>query len=192
MRTLQITWRGVSPLILHSCATVNPLHPLAKEMKKYTSKRKKTDEDYTTISDIEWEAGLYWKDGVGPYVPAENIEATLRAGARSRKLGKDFEKYVSVLNLYNPIDYGEELTLDQLRADYQYRDCRVMNVQRAKILRTRPRFDTWSVTFNLAYDENMIDLETIAQVMDYCGQYIGLCDSRPKYGKFAAVISELD
>lgn len=63
---------------------------------------------------------------------------------------------------------------------------------RAKILRTRPRFDQWNITFNLRYDENKIDIETIIAALEYAGSYVGLCDSRPKYGKFVAIVEELD
>jgi len=92
--------------------------------------------------------------------------------------------------LYAPLDYGEVLTKEQLLADPQYRDVRVMTVNRAKILRTRPRFDTWKITFDMMYDENKIDIETIANAMDFAGLYVGLCDSRPKYGKFTAIVNE--
>lgn len=190
MKKINVTWKGVTPLIMHSCAMVNPLHEISREMKKYTSKRKKTDEDYAIISDLEWEGGLYWKDEIGPYIPAENIEATMRNGAKARKMGKDFEKYCTVETMYAPLSYGEQLTKEQLKADYQYRDVRPMNVMRAKVLRTRPRFDTWSINFDLVYDEEKINVETIMQAMEYAGQYVGLCDSRPKYGKFVAIAKE--
>ena len=67
-----------------------------------------------------------------------------------------------------------------------------MTVNRAKIIRTRPRFDQWNITFNLMYDEEKIDIETIVNAMEYAGNYVGLCDSRPKYGKFVTIIEELN
>lgn len=192
MKNLKVTWKGTSPLIMHSCQCVNPLHPISKELKKYTSKRKKTDEDLMIISDLEWESGAYWKDGLGLYIPAENIEATLKNGAVANRKGKDIQKYTDVTDLYIPLNYGENLTKEELIKNYEYRDTRVMTVQRARVLRTRPRFDKWEIIFNLMYNEEKIDLETIVNAIEYAGQYVGLCDSRPKYGKFVAVIEELD
>lgn len=192
MKTLKVTWKGTTPLIMHSCQCVNPLHPISIEMKKYTSKRKKTDDDLIKISDLEWEAGAYWKDGLGLYIPAENVEATLINGAKAYKKGKDIEKYCDVIDLYIPFDYGENLTKEQLIANYEYRDTRPMNVQRSKIMRTRPRFDQWKIIFDIRYNEEKIDLETIETAMEYAGSYVGLCDSRPKYGKFVSVIEEID
>ena len=192
MKNLKVTWKGISPLIMHSCQCVNPLHPIAKELKKYTSKRNKTEEDLIKISDLEWEAGAYWKDDLGLYMPAENVEATIQNGAKANKKGKDIEKYVNVTDLYIPFNYGENLTKEELIQNYEYRDTRIMTVQRSKVLRTRPRFDQWNITFNLMYNEDKIDIETIVNAMEYAGSYVGLCDSRPKYGKFVATIEELD
>ena len=192
MKTLRITWKGTTPLIMHSCKCVNPLHPISIEMKKYTSKRKKTEEDLIKISDLEWESGAYWDDEIGLYIPAENIEATIKNGAKSIKKGSDITKYCDVKSLYNKLDYGENLTKEELISRPKYRDVRVMGVQRAKILRTRPRFDKWKVTFDMIYDDSKIDIHTIQQSIEYAGAYVGLCDSRPKYGKFVATIEELD
>lgn len=177
---------------MHSCQCVNPLHPIAKELKKYTSKKNKTDEDLVKISDLEWEAGAYWKDGMGLYIPAENVEATIINGAKANKKGKDIQKYVDVTDLYIPFEYGEDLTKEELIQNYEYRDTRIMTVMRSKILRTRPRFDQWVIEFNLRYNEEKIDIETIINAMEYAGLYVGLCDSRPKYGKFSVVIEELN
>ena len=192
MRNLKVTFKGVTPLIMHSCKCVNPLHPISIEMKKYTSKRKKTEEDLLTISDLEWKAGAYWKDGMGLYIPGENVEATIINGGKAFKKGTDIQKYCDVTELYIPFDYGENLTLDELVANYEYRDTRPMNVMRSKIMRTRPRFDKWKITFTLRYDEDKIDLNTICNSLEYAGNYVGLCDSRPKYGKFSTNIEELD
>lgn len=192
MKNLQVTWKGITPLIMHSCQCVNPLHPIARELKKYTSKKNKTDEDLIKISDLEWESGAYWKDSLGLYIPAENVEATIINGAKANKKGKDIEKYCNVTDLYIPFDYGENLTKDELIANYEYRDTRVMTVMRAKILRTRPRFDQWKIVFNMQYDESKIDIDTIVNAMEYAGSYVGLCDSRPKYGKFVVTIEEID
>ena len=192
MKNLLVTWKGATPLIMHSCQCVNPLHPISIEMKKYTSKRKKTEEDLMKIADLEWEAGAYWKDGLGLYIPAENVEATIINGAKANRKGSDIEKYCDVTDLYIPFEYGENLTKEELIASYEYRDTRVMTVMRSKILRTRPRFDQWEITFNFRYDEEKIDIATITQAMEYAGAYVGLCDSRPKYGKFVVCVEELD
>lgn len=195
MKTLKITWKGISPLIMHSCKCVNPLHPISKEIRKLNDKprgQKLTEEELERLSDLEWEAGAYWQDGIGLYIPGENVEVTIRNGAKVNKKGKDIEKYVNVTDLYIPFNYGENLSKKELIKRLEYRDTRPMVVSRSRILRTRPRFDQWNITFNLIYDESKIDLDTIVNAMTYAGSYVGLCDSRPKYGKFCATIEEID
>lgn len=192
MKNLKITWKGITPLLMNSCKCVNPLHPISIEKKKYTSKRTKTEEDLKIISDLDWEAAAYWKDDIGMYIPAEAVEATIVNGAKMNRKGTDVQKYCSVTDLYIPLDYGENLTKEQLIADEKYRDVRAVNVQRAKLLRTRPRFEKWSIAFNMRYDENKIDLETIINALENAGAYVGLCDYRPRYGKFLVSVDELD
>lgn len=192
MKNLKVTWKGTKTLIMHSCQCVNPLLPLSKELKKYTSKRNKTEEDIQHISDLEWESGAYWQEGLGLYIPGENVEATLIGGGKANRKGTDIQKYCTVTDAYIPLEYGENLTKEQLIKDWNYRDVRIMTVQRAKVVRTRPRFDRWEITFNLQYDEKKIDLDTIINAMEYAGEYVGLCDSRPRYGKFVVKVEELD
>lgn len=194
MKHLSVTWKGITPLLMHDNKCVNPLHPLAIELRKWTSiqTKKKTEEVYRIISDLEWEAGAYWKDEIGLYIPAENVEQTLIGGAKHFKKGTDVGRYCAVEPLYIPLDYGEKLTKEQLIADYKYRDTRAVGVNRSSVPRTRPRFETWKIEFVLRYDEERIDFETIMNSMDFAGQYVGLCDYRPKYGKFVASVSEID
>jgi hypothetical protein len=191
MQKLQVTWKGITPLIMHSCQGVDPLHPLTKEIKKYTGKRTKTDEDHWMIGNLEWEQGLYWKDDIGVYVPAENVEATIKNGAKSIKKGTAVQKFLQVNPLYIPLNYRENLTKEELKANHKYRDGRIMTINNSKIVRTRPRFDSWEIKFIIDYEEKQIDIETIKNSIDFAGLYVGLCDSRPKYGQFSAVIEEI-
>ena len=69
MKKLHVTLKGLNTMMMHSPKTVNPLHPLALELKKYTSKRKKTEDDLQKISDLEWEAGLYYDEANGLHIP---------------------------------------------------------------------------------------------------------------------------
>ena len=106
MKKIKCEFHGISPIILHSCQCVNPLHPLSLEMKKITSKRKKTEEDLIRLSNLEWESGLYWDDEVGVYIPAENIEATIREGAKASKQGKAIVKAFECDTLKPALEIG--------------------------------------------------------------------------------------
>ena len=63
---------------------------------------------------------------------------------------------------------------------------------RARVIRTRPRFDVWMCQFDIIYDNEHIDVETIARAFENAGQYVGLCEARSLgYGRFATVIEEV-
>ena len=64
-------------------------------------------------------------------------------------------------------------------------------VQRARILRTRAKFDDWGLRFVLECDDELIDREQLAAWLDIAGRRIGLGDWRPEksgdYGRFEVV-----
>lgn len=193
MKQIKCEFHGISPLIMHSCQCVNPLHPITLEMKKINAKKKnKTEEDLIVLSDLEWEAGLYYDESVGIYIPAENIEATIREGAKARRKGKDIVKGFQCEDMMIPLDIGENLTKEEMKKDFRFRDVRAMRVMSSRVMRTRPRFNMWNLTFTALYDEKIISFNEIVDAIEYAGQYVGLCDSRPKYGKFVSKIEELN
>ena len=64
-------------------------------------------------------------------------------------------------------------------------DRRPVVVQRARIMRARPRVDEWKLKFNIIYNEELIgDTELLKSILEESGQRIGLLDNRPqKYGE---------
>ena len=192
MKKLHVALAGTGTLMMHSPKTVNPLHPLALELKKYTSKRKKTEDDLQKISELEWEAGLYYDEANGLHIPVECLQKTLVNGAKLFKAGKDIERYVQFTGAVAPLDIGVPFDLEKMRHDMKYYDVRAVAVMRARVIRTRPRFDVWRCAFDIIYDNEHIDVETIARAFENAGQYVGLCEGRSLgYGRFATVIEEV-
>jgi len=188
METLNVTFKGVSPLLMHSCVGVNPTHPLTLELKKFTSKRKKTEEDNLKVLDLSWRLGLYYDEEVGPYIPAENVEATLRESAKKNKQGKMVTLGVFVTPDRIPLLYDGSRDADALMQDMNFRDVKVGVIQRARILVCRPRFNHWSIDFTLDFDETVIDRQDVIEIIKRAGSQIGICDYRPRYGRFEAII----
>ena len=188
MNRISYTIRGASPLLMHSCAGVNPLHPITKEIKKLTAKKKKTDEDLQLISDLEYQSGIYFDEKIGPYVPAEMMEACLRDAAKRTKQGKNFTMAVMVSPDMIPLIYDGTRELSGLIGNIAFRDSRPATVNRNKVMRTRPRFNSWSLKFDLEYSPDIIESsETITEVLKTAGAYIGLGDYRPRYGRFEII-----
>lgn len=193
MKKLRVTLYGTSPLIMHSPKTVNPLHPIARAMKEYTSKRKKTEEDLMKISDLEWEAGVYWDDNIGLHIPNECISATLLAGAKFNKNGAAVSRYCHVITPLAPLDIGEEQNYDAMKCDNRFRDVRSVCVQRSRVNRTRPRFNTWATQFEMFFEDDKIDLDAVSKAFENSGNYVGLCEMRDRgYGRFNVRIEEIE
>lgn len=193
MKKLHVTLNGTSPLIEHSPKCVNPLHPLAKEMKTYTSKRKKTEDDLIKISDLEWESGLYWDDSIGLVIPNECLAATIVNGAKLRKNGTAIQRFTQIVDSLAPLDIGEVQNYDKMKTDVRFRDVRSVCVNRARVIRTRPRFNTWRCEFDMIFDETKIDSDVIASALEDAGNYVGLCEMRNMgYGRFAVSVNEVE
>lgn len=192
MKKLHVTLYGKSPLIEHSPKCVNPLHPLSLEMKKYTSKKKKTEEDLIKISDLEWESGVYWDYNVGLVIPNECLAATIQGGAKMNKNGTAVAKFVHIESPMAPLDIGEVQNYDKMKVDNRFRDVRSVCVQRSRVIRTRPRFNTWSCEFDMLYEEDKIDIDDIVLALENAGNYVGLCEMRTMgYGRFDVRIDEV-
>lgn len=176
---------------MHSPKTVNPLHPIAIEMKRYSSKRKKTEDDLMKISDLEWESGVYWDDSLGLNVPNECVAATLLSGAKLNKNGSSVAKYCHIISPLIPVDIGEEQDYNKLKLDNRFRDVRSVKIKASRVIRTRPRFNTWSACFEMFVEDDKIDMDAVQLAFENAGGYIGLCEMRDKgYGRFNVRIEE--
>ena len=195
MKTIHVKMNGVSPILMNNPQGVNPLHPLVIEKKKYTSlpSKKKTEEVYAIISDLEWLIGVYWEDNTGLYISNEMIMGTLVDGAKMNRNGSSVLKAVQVIDSIVPLDIGEVQNFDKMKTDIRFRDVRSVVVQRSRVTKTRPRFNTWRCEFDMIYDETVVDLATIALAFENAGKYCGVFDNRKHgYGRYTTIITELD
>ncbi len=175
---------GISPLLMHNGQLANPLNPIVKQMKALTAQRKKTDEIHAELSRLEFKAGLYLSADGTVEVPSEVIESCLVEGAKKSKLGKQFKSAIAVLE-NAPLDYGEKLTPDQLwERNEEFADVRGVKVGASRVMRTRPIFRNWRLKFEVSFNPDLLNPENIVQAVADAGAQVGLCDYRPKFGRF--------
>lgn len=197
MKNLQIRVVGTAPLIMHSDRTANVFDNITKELKNLTSKRKKTDDDLHEIAELEFIAGAYYRGNEkelytpksagatnGWYMPAANILATLKNAGKNFKLGKRFEQSVNILTDPKFLFKHDKLHPAELFKQGDYTDIRTVKVGQQKISRTRPIFEEWEFECEIWYEEIMIDEHQLDQILDFAGKFIGLCDYRPRFGRF--------
>jgi hypothetical protein len=180
--TMAFRIEGVAPLILHNGQLADPLNVFAKENKKLSGKRKKTDEDFVAMAQTEFMGSLYLANG-RVTMPGENIESAIINAAKKRKLGTQFKVGMFVEEV-KPLIYDGPKSPEALWDSGKFKDTRGVRVQQSRVMRTRPRFDSWAMEFVVKFDPQMIDPETLVQVVEICGYEIGLGDYRPRFGRF--------
>jgi hypothetical protein len=178
---------------MHNVQAADPQHPLAREMKMITDKRKKTEGDLATLDRLKFISGLYCDNPVkmGPYLPGPNFfKALIEAGSITRA-GKKIERGVMFLTTEAPLVYDGPRDPDALWGDGtgKFVDRRIVVVNRARIPGIRPIFPTWGAQFEMMIDPNIIDRDEFADIAERAGK-IGVGDFRRFYGKFDVKVTE--
>ncbi len=149
------------------------------------SKRKKS------VFNAEEEAiKAVYQDDNGYYVPSSWIEGMMVKSATDIKMPGSGKK-----TLKNATRGGVFVTDDKIRLsnkEYEVDVRAVVNPStRGRILRARPLFKEWELEFTLSViNEKDFDVHTIKEILDNGGQYVGIGDYRPKYGRFVVIDCE--
>jgi len=190
---------SLSPLLMHSCRAVNPRDSIRRAMKQITAKKmNKTESDEELLSDLEWLGCLYTErlgvlevtakgaslsDTGKIIVPSEVIEGTIRDAAKITRQGKNIIAGLTVPE-HAPLVFKGPSDIMALCADQNFRDVRRVSVQRKGVMRTRPRFEAWSLVFRVVIRDDIFDARQFPEILETAGNRIGLMDFRPKFGRF--------
>lgn len=185
-----ITLTGTTALLMHNSRLSNPLDPATKAVRKYTSKRKKTDEDHEMIARLEFAGGLYLDPDVGPYIPGENIARCLVDGAKLTKMGVKVTRGVFISTDVNPLSYQGPRD-DEGLWKAGNRHMASVKVGTSRMMRCRPWFPTWSVQADGMLDPSVLELDDLSTIADNAGSLIGLGDWRPRFGRFTATVERV-
>ena len=162
----RLTLTGTAPLIMHNGRLASTLDPASKAVKQYTSKRKKTDQDYDAIAQLEFHGGLYIDPDVGPFIPGENIERAIRDGATLTKNGMNVKRGLFIETDVNPLAYTGPRTAEALWDDENFRLIRTVRNQQNRVSRTRPVFAQWSTAAEGSLDEAILDFRTLGGIVE--------------------------
>lgn len=183
MNTTEYTIKGRVPLIMHNGQLSDPLSEAAKALSKLAAIRKKTEKTHLEIAECEWRGGLYLDDKGAPCIPGEVIEACLVEGAKKHKLGK-VAKGAIVVDGNAPLEYDGPRTADGLWKNGGFLNRASVKIKQNRVMRSRPIFHDWGLTFVVQWDEEMIkDEDQLNDIVEAAGN-VGLCDWRPKFGRF--------
>ena len=187
----QVTLSGISPILTHNgAAGLDTRSPAKLEIASIAKKRgsNRTESDDLRLIELECQNSLYVDDDGRPTLPASALRAALEAAARKTKQGGDVREGLLVESLaftYDVKRYGK--TVEEIGKSAQFTVPVV--VQRARILRTRAKFDCpWSIEAVIDADDELVDKHKLTAWLDVAGRRIGLCDWRPQksgtFGRF--------
>lgn len=182
-QAIEFSIQGLSPLICHNGQLADPINPYSKRMKAITSKRKKTDQDFQDLYNLEWEGSLYLNADRRPVMPGENLEAAMVQGAKKQRLG-DAAKAGLLCDGLWPIKFKGPQDIEVLRNDPNFRDIRKVKIQKNSVMRCRPIFVSWSLDFTLHFLPDLLNKSQVSEILATVGRIVGIGDFKPKYGRF--------
>ena len=188
---VQVEIVGLAPIICHNGeAGLDVYSPVSIEINEIAKKRgtNRTIADVKRMRELEAQRSLYLATPEGPAtLPTSMIRAATEAAARKLKQGPQVREGLVVESVefkYDRERYGT--TPDELGKTTQF-TCGVV-VQRARVLRTRARFDDWSAIVVFDVDDEQVDTEQLERWLEIAGRRVGLGDWRPatsgSYGRF--------
>ena len=172
MKTVNVTIKGKSPLLMHAFPLV-PIEALEKkspqEQAEYAAYRDPTTGEL--------------------YIPGVAFQrALVAAAAYSKGKGRaSLQKIAAACLLVSPerasLGNGTEYTVDSRPV--------VVPATKGRIMRHRPRLDEWECSFEIEFDENLLTEAQVRRIVDDAGSLVGLLDFRPAnkgpFGRFMVV-----
>lgn len=183
---MQLT--GRTGLVMHNVQLADKYHPITQQIKKLTDKKSnRTEEDDQKIEELEFKGSLYYEKGVGIYVPAIAIVRTIEQAAKITRQGAKVSRGVSLLTDKVPLDYDGPRDLDGLWKLPEFRFRLPVRVGNAKVMRMRPIFRQWSLTFEAEVLTDVLDVDAVTEFTRLGGLTGGLLEARKiGMGRFEA------
>jgi len=168
MEDVKVKVVGIAPLLMNKF----------KMEKPEETKAKRRDEQYSP--EVDAENALYKEKGIGCYAPSTWLEACLRETAKEFKgRGKASMKATILSSVFVEPD---KIPLN--KQTYDEIDLRPVVIQRNRVVKGRPKFNSWELEFNIKYDEKRVKKDTLKQILEEAGATKGIGDYRPKFGRF--------
>ena len=160
MKIVDVKLRGISPLLMHAF----PMQPIEAIEKKTPAEQA----ELSAYRDPETKE---------LYVPGIAVQrALVSAAVFSKGKGRgSLQRNVAACVLVTP----ERIALGAATYEIDTRPV-VVPATKGRVLRHRPRLDTWEISFAVEYDETLLSESQLRRVVDDMGSRVGLLDFRPE------------
>ena len=167
MARFSITVKGIAPLLQHRFPTEKP----DEKTVKVSGTR-----DYSK----EAEEALYRHPDGTIYEPAEHILGAMikaatdfKIAGRGKKTFKDLVKSAVVISP-DAIPHKNQAWIV---------DRRPVVVQRSRVMRERPKFEDWELSFEIETLDEQLQAPSLKVILEQAGKN-GIGDFRPRFGRF--------
>ena len=184
MKTYEITIEGVTPLLMHAFTDAAQIAA--------TEGTRNSAVGGTEEPREQAESCLYTDNDGNPIIPQPNLLRCIMDAGKFFKNGRS--KVTTQKSSLIPacVDIAE-LAIPLVSENGWKVDTRPVRIPATggRILRHRPCFDDWRLTFTLELDTEIISPKLLREIVDAAGKRIGLGDFRPDtkgpFGKFKVV-----
>lgn len=118
-------------------------------------------------------------------VPYQMLLAAIKVAAQRSGMKQQGKRstYANVVNavVFKVDDLSLNVSPNEAEADLAY-----VKVGMAKVLRKRPLVSEWGGTISFQVETDTLPLEVLDELLKFCGQFIGIGDRRPLFGRFEA------
>lgn len=194
IKTIRATVTGINPLLQNNPQMADPLNAYKKAMSKVTAKKKKTDEDYGKISNIEMRAKMYWDDGI--VIPTNWLLAAIHSISfkKAKIAKKDSRSGLFTVNPTAKLHYAgmkKVKTPEDIVKNAEFKHNMLVKQGQVKVAKSYPIFHDWSFEVELEYDDSIFDAEILEDLIQHSAKYGGFGDFRPTFGRATAEVEHV-
>jgi len=168
MYSVDVSVKGISSLLQNR-------HPFPEEEEEVL--RTSGVQDYSQ----KYELAKYLTEDGRLCQPADHFIGCMKKAAVNYKIkgkrGKTFKDLVSAAVFIEPNKIIHKI--QDCVKDRQW-----VRIQRAAVVRERPRFDSWELDFNISVVDDQLPPEMLKEILAHGGLSVGIGDYRPRYGRF--------
>lgn len=188
---VKIKLTGEKPMLQHNIRLANPFDKYAKEMKRLSSIRNKTDEILAQMMQVECRGSYYESTNGNIGLPTRNVAACLKKAAKSMKLGQRMDAAITYDDSSPEVLInGKAMTPEKHMENSDNWLCVAVRVKNNRVMRTRPKIANWSTEHEFELNESVLNKQELGEIVK-TAQRIGVAEWPQLYGKFKAEIKEI-
>ena len=184
------TIKGLTPIIMHSCASMDESNDLVEEKAEIMRKKgsNRTAPDKVRLKEIDTLLGFWIGENGEIEIPTAAIRRCLEDSAKKLKQGSQVREGLIVTKTTFHYDKSLGETLDELSKNKEVQLTTPAVIQRNRLLITRPHFKEWTCDIEIDAEDDLVDIDQLRHWFAIGGRRVGLGDWRPQksghFGRF--------